>query len=63
MYAELSSLTSTVAGAKERVTRLADGVHDERDAELRAALYEIERALGSVQRQLERATRLARTLH
>ena len=61
MHAELSSLTSTLATAKERITRLADSLQDERDADLQAVLHEIERSMGSVQRQLQHATRLARS--
>jgi hypothetical protein len=60
MHAELSSLTSTVAATRDRVTRLADQLSAERDADLQSALFEVERTLGSVARQLDRATRLAR---
>jgi len=60
MHPELSSLTSTITSAKERITRMADSLHDERDADLQAVLTEVERAMGSLQRLLEQATRLAR---
>jgi len=61
VHPELSSLSSTVAATKSRVTTLVETLHADRDAELAALLYEIERSLGSVQRQLDRATRLARS--
>ena len=60
MHAELSSLASTIGTAKNRVTDLVDSLHAERDAALVAVLHEVERSLGSVHRQLDRATRLAR---
>lgn len=45
---------------KARVAALTEGLHNERDAELRAVLYEVERSLGAASRQLERAVRIAR---
>ena len=45
---------------RTRITRLADGLHPERDAELATLLVEVERTLGSVTRQLDRAARLTR---
>lgn len=45
---------------KERVAALADGLHAEKDAELRAVLYEVERSLAAASRQLDRAVRITR---
>ena len=45
---------------KSRVAALADGLHNEKDAELVSVLYEIERSLVNAGRQLERAVRLAK---
>ncbi len=60
MRAELSSLSSSAAAMKERVATLADELHEEKDAELRSVLYEVERSLAAASRQLDRAERLAR---
>ena len=45
---------------KARVASLAEGLRQEKDAELLSVLYEVERSLGNVGRQLERAVRLAK---
>lgn len=60
VHAELSSLSSTAATMKARVASLAEGLRLEKDAELLSVLYEVERSLGNVNRQLERAVRLAK---
>jgi hypothetical protein len=60
VHAELSSLSSTTANMKARVASLAEGLRQEKDAELLSVLYEVERSLGNVNRQLERAVRLAK---
>jgi hypothetical protein len=61
MHAELSSLASTIAAAKVRITEIAERLDPTRAADLLTALHEVERSLGGVHRQLERAVRLART--
>jgi hypothetical protein len=61
VHAELSSLSSSAATMKARVAALADGLHHEKDAELLSVLYEVERSLGNVNRQLERAVRLSKS--
>ena len=60
VHAELSSLSSTTATMKARVASLTEGLREETDAELLSVLYEVERSLGNVNRQLERAVRLAK---
>lgn len=60
VHAELSSLSSTASTMKARVAALTDGLHGEKDAELLSVLYEVERSLGSVGRQLDRAVRLTK---
>jgi len=60
MHPELSSLSSSVGTLKARVGALTDGLHAERDAELLAVLYEVERSLGSAARQLDRAVKITR---
>lgn len=45
---------------KARVSSLAEGLHHEKDAELVAVLYEIERSLANASRQLDRAVRLTK---
>ncbi|CAB4707390.1 unannotated protein [freshwater metagenome] len=60
VHAELSSLSSTTATMKARVASLTEGLREEKDAELLSVLYEVERSLGNVNRQLERAVRLAK---
>jgi len=58
--AELSSLSSSTNSMKERVAALADGLHPEKDAEMRSILHEVERSLASAARHLDRAVRLTR---
>ena len=60
VHAELSSLSSTTATTTARVASLTEGLREEKDAELLSVLYEVERSLGNVNRQLERAVRLAK---
>ena len=54
--AELSSLTSTLTELTQRVTALAERSRDGGDADLAAALFNVERDLRAALRRLSRAS-------
>lgn len=58
IHAEVSSITDTVGGLRERVAALAPTVAGADHDDLLGALFEAERSLAAAARHLERAKRL-----
>jgi hypothetical protein len=58
VHAELSSLADSAGTLRERVSGLLPMLSSDRDADLLTTLVEVERALATAARRLERAKRL-----
>jgi hypothetical protein len=63
IHAEVSSITDTIAGLRERIASLAPALGSPETEDLLSSLFEAERALLAAGRHLERAKRLSRRDH